>query len=51
MNIAKGGTSKAAVTPFNSNAQVVEAINDRRYENDPAYRAEVEKRISVSPNI
>lgn len=51
VNIAKGGTSKAAVQPFNSNAQVVEAMNDRRYQNDPAYRAEVERRISVSPNI
>lgn len=51
MNIAKGATSGAAIQPFNSNAQVVEAINDRRYEIDPAYRAEVEKRISVSSNI
>ena len=51
MNIAKGSTSGAAIQPFNSNAQVVEAINDRRYEIDPAYRAEVEKRISVSTNI
>ena len=51
MNIAKGGTSGAAIQPFNSNAQVVEAINDRRYEIDPAYRAEVERRISVSPNV
>jgi hypothetical protein len=51
VNIAKGGTSKAAIQPFNSNAQVVEAINDRRYQIDPAYRADVEKRISVSPNI
>lgn len=51
VNIAKGGTSKAAVQPFNSNAQVVEAMNDRRYQNDPAYRAEVERRISVSSNI
>lgn len=51
VNIAKGGTSGAAIQPFNSNAQVVEAINDRRYEIDPAYRAEVERRISVSTNI
>ena len=51
VNIAKGGTSGAAIQPFNSNAQVVEAINDRRYEVDPAYRAEVERRISVSTNI
>jgi hypothetical protein len=51
VNIAKGGTSKAAVQPFNSSAHVVEAINDRRYQNDPAYRAEVERRIAASPNI
>lgn len=51
VNIAKGGTSKAAIQPFSSNAQVVEAMNDRRYQNDPAYRAEVERRLSVSSNI
>ena len=48
VNIAKGGTSKAAITPFNSVAQVTEAMKDSRYELDPAYRAEVERRISVS---
>lgn len=51
VNIKKGNTSGAAIQPFNSNAQVVEAMNDRRYEMDPAYRAEVERRISVSNNI
>jgi len=51
MNIAKGGTSKSAITPFNSIAQVTEAMKDRRYNIDPAYRAEVENRISVSTNI
>ncbi len=51
VNIAKGGTSKAAIQPFQSNAQVVEAMNDRRYETDPAYRAEIERRLSVSTNI
>jgi len=51
VNIAKGGTSGPAVQPFNSSAQIVEAMNDRRYEMDPAYRAEVERRIAVSSNI
>ena len=51
VNIATGSTSGDAIQPFNSNAQVVEAINDRRYEVDPAYRAEVERRIEVSTNI
>jgi|TARA_R100000084_G_scaffold38793_3_gene15572 hypothetical protein len=51
VNIAKGGTSKAAITPFNSIAQVTEAMRDKRYDIDPAYRAEVERRISVSTNI
>ncbi len=51
VNIAKGGTSKSAITPFNSIAQVTEAMKDRRYNIDPAYRAEVENRISVSTNI
>jgi hypothetical protein len=51
VNIAKGSTSGAGIQPFNSNAQVVEAMNDKRFESDPAYRAEVERRISVSTNI
>lgn len=36
------------VQPFASNAQVVEAMRDKRYAKDPAYRAQVEKRVMAS---
>tara|TARA_B100001094_G_scaffold23284_1_gene19704 strand:+ start:1911 stop:2702 length:792 start_codon:yes stop_codon:yes gene_type:complete len=51
LNIKQGQTSGAAVQPFNSNAQVVEAMKDRRYENDPAYREEIERRLAVSTRV
>ena len=50
-NIRQGQTSGSAVQPFQSNAQVVEAMRDKRYENDPAYREEVEQRLSVSTRV
>ena len=48
VKITQGQTSGVAVQPFNSNKQIVEAMKDSRYENDPAYRADIEQRISVS---
>jgi len=50
-SIRQGNTSGAAVQPFQSNAQVVEAMRDKRYENDPAYREEVERRLAVSTRV
>lgn len=45
----QGSTSAAGgPRPFGSAAQMVEAMSDRRYSNDPAYRDQVEKRIAVS---
>ena len=51
LNIKQGQTSGAAIQPFNSNAQVVEAMKDKRYENDPAYREEIERRLAVSTRV
>ena len=51
VNIRQGQTSGAAVQPFQSNAQVVEAMRDKRYENDPAYREDVERRLAVSTRV
>ncbi|MBN4945015.1 hypothetical protein JY432_03025 [Stenotrophomonas maltophilia] len=39
----------AGPKPFQSQAQVVEAMRDVRYHRDPAYRAEVSARLAVSP--
>lgn len=48
VSIQKGQVSGAAVAPFNSMAQVSEAMRDPRYQKDPAYRDQVAKRLSVS---
>jgi hypothetical protein len=47
-NLTQGSTSGDSVKPFNSAAQVTEAMSDARYAKDPAYRATVEKRLQVS---
>jgi hypothetical protein len=47
-NLTQGSTSGDSVKPFNSAAQVTEAMSDKRYSTDPAYRATVEKRLQVS---
>lgn len=47
--LVQGSTSgDSGVKPFGSTAQVTEAMRDPRYANDPAYRENVEKRMSVS---
>lgn len=48
-NLNQGSTSAGGgPRPFGSAAQMVEAMSDKRYANDPAYRDQVEKRIAVS---
>ena len=34
--------------PFRSQAQVVAAMSDPRYDNDPAYRADIAARLEIS---
>lgn len=41
-------SGKSTPGAFNSVAQVVEAMSDRRYKTDPAYRSEVERKIGNS---
>lgn len=48
VNIAKGATSGAALQPFKSMSQVTDAMKTKEYRQDPAYRKEVEQRISIS---
>jgi hypothetical protein len=45
-----GGAAPASrgPQPFASQAEMVAAINDKRYETNPSYRAEVERRITAS---
>tara|TARA_E500000178_G_C17030545_1_gene760353 strand:- start:1877 stop:2659 length:783 start_codon:yes stop_codon:yes gene_type:complete len=46
--LMQGGTSGSSVKPFNSAAQVTEAMRDPRYQTDPAFRQNVENRLAVS---
>ncbi len=46
--LRQGATSGEGIMPFNSVAQVSEAMRDKRYQNDPAYRQTVEKRLAIS---
>lgn len=46
--VVMGATQGASVKPFNSAAQVTEAMKDPRYKNDPAYRQTVEQRLAVT---
>ena len=47
--LVQGSTSgDTGVRPFGSAAQLTEAMSDKRYANDPAYREQVEKRLAVS---
>ena len=43
-----GRASRAAATKFESTAQVVAAMNDPKYKEDPAYRKQVEEKLSRS---
>lgn len=47
-SLLQGATQGSGVKAFNSAAQVTEAMRDRRYKTDPAYRSEVEQRLSVT---
>lgn len=40
--------NQSGVKPFESSAQVVEAMKDKRYQTDSAYRRTVEQRLAVS---
>lgn len=46
--LAQGSVNGTGVPPFESRQQVTMAMSDPRYRMDPAYRAEVEKRLARS---
>ena len=47
-SLKQGSTSGNAIKPFSSTAELQRAMSDQRYTDVPAYRDEVEKRLSVS---
>ena len=55
--LVQGRTAGASTSPFESRAQVLSAMAERdangkkKYEADPAYRAEVASRLAISPNL
>ena len=46
-----GGNSRQVADVFQSQAQVVEAMNDPRYDRDPAYRQEVMNKLERSSDL
>lgn len=51
-NLAEGdGAAVGGANAFESREQLTAAINDPRYATDPAYRAEVERRLAVSNSL
>lgn len=48
-SLVQGSTAgEAGAKPFGSAAQLTEAMRDKRYSTDPAYREMIEKRLAVS---
>jgi hypothetical protein len=41
-------SGESTLAPFRSSQEVVKAMSDSRYKNDPAYRRDVEKRLEMS---
>lgn len=46
-----GNAARPGVTGFRSNAEVLEAMKDPRYERDPAYRADIEAKLAASTGV
>lgn len=44
----QGSTNGAAVAPYTSRAQVTEAMRSKQYQQDPAFRNQVQQRLSIS---
>ena len=44
----QGSTNGASIAPFNSRAQVTEAMRSKQYQQDPAFRQQVEQRLAIS---
>ena len=46
-----GAAPKETTNIFRSQAEVVAAMSDKRYDNDPAYRQDIMKKLERSPNV
>jgi len=50
-NVVQGKAPRQNTDQFRSQAEVVAAMGDPRYDNDPAYRRDVMDRLERSPNV
>ena len=50
-NMVQGKAPKQSNDQFRSQAEVVAAMGDPRYENDPAYRRDIAQKLERSPNV
>ena len=46
-----GTAPKESTDVFRSQQEVVAAMGDRRYDNDPAYRRDVMEKLARSPDV
>ena len=50
-NMIQGKAPKQNTDQFRSQQEVIQAMSDPRYENDPAYRQDVMSKLTRSPNV
>ena len=50
-NVVQGKAPRQNTDHFRSQAEVVAAMGDPRYENDPAYRRDIMEKLDRSPNV
>ena len=50
-NVVQGKAPRQNTDQFRSQAEVVAAMGDPRYENDPAYRRDIMEKLERSPNV
>ena len=50
-NMVQGKAPRQSNDQFRSQAEVVAAMGDARYENDPAYRRDIMEKLQRSPNV
>ena len=49
--MVQGKAPRQSNDQFRSQAEVIEAMGDPRYENDPAYRKDIMDKLTRSPNV
>ena len=50
-NVVQGKAPKQNTDQFRSQQELIQAMSDSRYENDPAYRQDVMDKLTRSPNV